>query len=93
MSKVGIYWTKGNDDELDYEREPPYPSFNAMGVVVDTFTSAYVNQCMASAFWERYQRASKEICEMHKKLSNENKELIKRVNELETEIRKWKEQH
>ncbi len=91
MGEIGIYWTKENG-ELNYGIEPPYPSYNAMGKVANTFTSAYVTQNMAAAFWERFHRASGEISSTHNKLREENRKLRKKVAELELKLSKWTNQ-
>lgn len=92
MSKEGIFWTKPGTTESNYDKAPPYPSYNAIAVVVEQFTSQYVTREMASAFWQRYRAATQEIAQSYNDMAAQRRELAKKIAELETELAKWKGQ-
>ena len=98
MSKSGIFWTKGTN-ECDYERTPPYPSFNALGVVVDDIWACYVDVHTSVALRERYGKATKEISDMYNAQNEIMKNLRKTIEtqvatmaDMEAELEKWKSQ-
>lgn len=92
MSKAGIYWTKAGTGDCDFSKTPPYPSFNALAVLVGSFASQYVNRAMVNAFWERYQGATDEITQAYNDALQQNRDLQKKVDQLETELKKWTSQ-
>ena len=92
MSKEGIFWVKPDAKECDFERTPPYPSYNAMAVMVDSFKSQYVNVSMAKAFFERYYAATDEILKIHNGNNARIKELYDENTRLKSELNKWKTQ-
>jgi ATP/maltotriose-dependent transcriptional regulator MalT len=78
--------------ELDFERTPPFPSFNAIGNFIDNATSDYFSIAKANAFFVRYSKACDEIKELHARSRERIQALEGEVNELKEKIVKWESQ-
>jgi DNA-binding NarL/FixJ family response regulator len=93
MSGRGLFWIKNeNSDELDYKREPPFPSFNAAGNLIDSYAKKYLSLSMVEQYFERYIKAGREIKQRYDEQREMIKELQGKVIELENKLSKWERQ-
>jgi DNA-binding NarL/FixJ family response regulator len=92
MNKTGIFWTKAGSTECDYEKYPPYPSYNALGAVLNQIWACYVSASTAQALRDRYARATNEILALMNGQAERIRELTKENAHLSAELDKWKTQ-
>lgn len=93
-----IYWTK-NNGELDFEKEPPFPSFNNLQDRISYNAHCYVNQNMENIALSLFEKASREILaednrlrEQIKQLKIEKQEQLLLINKLTEQLQKWTSQ-
>jgi hypothetical protein len=93
MPRFGLYWLKDDSSgELDYERIPPFPSFNAMGNLISSYSKSHLSVSKVEAFFERYEKAQDEIKALFIVERNKVKKLQESVKELEIKLSKWESQ-
>jgi predicted DNA-binding protein (UPF0251 family) len=79
MGQVGIFHRLKDSDECDFEKPPPFPSYNALCYLVELYRyEKYTDVAARESMKKAYNRASTEICDM--------------VNRLMAEIQKRDEQ-
>jgi DNA-binding NarL/FixJ family response regulator len=87
-----IYWTKPGTNELDYEKEPPYPSFNMLADRIKHNAATYVNLVMMASAMNLYNAASDEILKRMNGQAKTIQEQNAKIIELKCKLKKWENQ-